>query len=776
MDPLSITASIIAVVTAACQVSNGLIKLTVALKEASEIVMALQNEVNDIQVVVSSAQDVLHRKFSSHNNNIFNASPEVVYVKISLDKAKVVLDGIQNYFQSKLVDSKGEFSRMRFLKERSKLVEAKNELREIRMVITNRLELVNLGSTLRMETQMDLLESVVQQGFQAQAFNFTNGVSELNQKMDKLSVALHARLPAQQSPSTQVVHTQSQAGYQRQNGAVTLNLQRVGLCDLRCRCTCHSKRAAQTPAFLSRFIGRLFIGYSNIPSLSPSCDIPTCRRATGGVLKLQYVFPEWFISSILTMEARVSQAPEILIRTWNIRIRSWADGDAIFDSFDHFPDFRRAFVEERVSVRDVDAQFGYTVLHIVLLALLTEDEMDDEADEFFCNAVAFLLSQGADLHAESLNHKTPYTFLIVGLLQLGITAIPERFASLFPERHAEIENFQLNRIHKLVLGLEPGNLEEELRRYDGTGLINKSDKFGRTPLHWAVVKDDSDLTQLLLTYGADPTVNDAIGYCALHYAKSAHILEQCLKNCQASRLQHIKSMNGDSLLEHFLFSDFQLRSQYDSVATGNLILKADANILNITSPDSKGFSPLMEAISTNKAEITKFLLDAGSDYNKTDDDGQTAAMVGLQRRSYGALAVLFGEPRKFDFTIKDKFGDNILHFLMKFADLETLELVRAIVFTGIDVGDKNNDGETARDVLTARINLGLDNGFFYSRERDKMKEVFHSFLDRIEGSQRISLVEGVSDSDGEADTKSLPVSMDTDEDDEFHDALESSNW
>ena len=42
----------------------------------------------------------------------------------------------------------------------------------------------------------------------------------------------------------------------------------------------------------------------------------------------------------------------------------------------------------------------------------------------------------------------------------------------------------------------------------------------RSPLHWAAVLGLSEIMTLLLGYGANPTIADAVGATALHYAVS----------------------------------------------------------------------------------------------------------------------------------------------------------------------------------------------------------------------------------------------------------------
>ncbi|KAK6505096.1 hypothetical protein TWF481_007018 [Arthrobotrys musiformis] len=180
--------------------------------------------------------------------------------------------------------------------------------------------------------------------------------------------------------------------------------------------------------------------------------------------------------------------------------------------------------------------------------------------------------------------------------------------------------------------------------------------------------------------------------------------------------------------------------------------------LNI--PDDEGDSPLLAAVSRGKAIITKALLDAGADCNQVNLDGQTPLMVGLSNLddSREALEVLLSRPRGFDFFIRDNSGRHILHYLMENAGRVTLELFSTIEMVGVSAEDRDNSGKTPRDILTDRMN-GCRCCFPYSWTRAGMKEAFDSFLDRVEGTSRISLV----DSEDGAD----------DDDDEFYDTSET---
>ncbi|KAK6345642.1 hypothetical protein TWF718_007552 [Orbilia javanica] len=144
MDPLSVIASSVAVITATIQVGNGIAKL-IALRDVPEILMALQNEVSSLQSVVFSCKSILdkHVTLGGGQGNVWGLPPGLVGVKDVLDRAKGLVEDICEVVNTKLVDSKGSFSKVKYLKEQSKLTKAKDEIRAIRIEIASGIGLMN---------------------------------------------------------------------------------------------------------------------------------------------------------------------------------------------------------------------------------------------------------------------------------------------------------------------------------------------------------------------------------------------------------------------------------------------------------------------------------------------------------------------------------------------------------------------------------------------------------------------------------------------------------
>lgn len=95
MDPLSVTAGIIAIFQAGGTLSNGLKKI-ISLKNAPDILLALSNEVADIQGVLQDVENLLQEHLE-----ITGAEP-VTSIGRVLEKVKSTLLKLQSLLAYKL--------------------------------------------------------------------------------------------------------------------------------------------------------------------------------------------------------------------------------------------------------------------------------------------------------------------------------------------------------------------------------------------------------------------------------------------------------------------------------------------------------------------------------------------------------------------------------------------------------------------------------------------------------------------------------------------------
>jgi ankyrin repeat protein len=140
--------------------------------------------------------------------------------------------------------------------------------------------------------------------------------------------------------------------------------------------------------------------------------------------------------------------------------------------------------------------------------------------------INMILAQDPDLDFEDSQYGTP---LVVSMPSVS----KDSFKSLNGSENFEFMELLLSRGADLWAGtaavstlekITASNLNYIVRRMlkEAWGLpkdINKKDTgFGRTLLHWAVIKKTTDLVKLLLSYGASTTIQDNNGYTPLHFA------------------------------------------------------------------------------------------------------------------------------------------------------------------------------------------------------------------------------------------------------------------
>ncbi|KAI0455479.1 ankyrin repeat-containing domain protein [Xylaria acuta] len=401
----------------------------------------------------------------------------------------------------------------------------------------------------------------------------------------------------------------------------------------RCRCACHSTGRVSMPGgLLNRVVGQLFLGYSGLPPLSPSCNIPSCEAAQKPEVTAEYWFPMglfWSMIVQFNLSYQMNVGPQFEIKTLrrvpdsatcvNYAVRGNIEG------------LKGLFKRGVASPRDVSDTRGYSLLRWALYANQFE-------------TVRFLALQGADpdYRPQAITDLSPRTKANDLMLQGEFTTL-----------------------HRIVTGLSSKDLETALQEHPED--IDKLDGLGRSPISWAAARGNEEHVTLLLSYGANTNILDVqlsgpVTYSAdRSHAVCTHLLLDAHARTDPVLPPGVKI--GTPL-------NCAARNA-DDPAVIELLLQYGAN------PDAIGVdrrTPLIHAARKNKADFAHLLLEYGANINAVASDGQTPLTTAIINNSHDVLAMLLDRWDEYS-ACPHLSGPNLLRVASQYGDYRTIEIL-----------------------------------------------------------------------------------------------------
>uniref|UniRef100_A0A8B9HBS6 Transient receptor potential cation channel, subfamily A, member 1b n=1 Tax=Astyanax mexicanus TaxID=7994 RepID=A0A8B9HBS6_ASTMX len=158
--------------------------------------------------------------------------------------------------------------------------------------------------------------------------------------------------------------------------------------------------------------------------------------------------------------------------------------------------------------------------------------------------------------------------------------------------------------------------------------LNTQDDHGRTPLHWAVEKNQEGSCSLLLELGADPNILNLSLTAPLHLAISLehnNLVQVSLTHC-CYMIKRLMLHMQDNISVHclwiliFIYFCYNDRATlFDHVELAEYLVSKGADIDCI---DCKGLSPLLLATTCSAWKTVSFLLLKGADFRVKDKAGR----------------------------------------------------------------------------------------------------------------------------------------------------------
>jgi ankyrin repeat protein len=241
----------------------------------------------------------------------------------------------------------------------------------------------------------------------------------------------------------------------------------------------------------------------------------------------------------------------------------------------------------------------------------------------------------------------------------------------------------------------------------GGASLNVQDNDGDTPVIQAAYNNSPDALELLISFGADTSVKNKDGKCALQYAldkqyiKCATILKTHLRKKSVLEDESVTPFTTSAM---FACDNKKVRAVKMEYGAFPLHKSCGAGLmeevkiliasgLNVEEKNGFGWSPLYYASSRNHPDVMKVLKEAGASLEDVmSHSGDTLAMVAAENDCPESMAYLIQEG--IDISKCNKNGDSALHCAAKYNTKETVAIVHMLRKAGICLDTKNKDGVT----------------------------------------------------------------------------------
>lgn len=715
MDPLSFTASLIAVFTAAKAGAKALEKINDSRKAPGEIGDLLE-ELNRFQALLQDINEFTGPRIDSHRfqhlQDLVRHGGEIV--------GEITTTITQTWPSIKFLKlSDANRQRVTAFKDGGKLVKLKGSLRVNRLDLTAALSLLTASSSTHLiddiaaSAELHRKNSIALSTLLQKVTFIEESTRELQEATGKLVLPLNdynstmSRLDLAESASRNSIPSSvaltltpdlldgsgvydgprrasdpsSEQSNQLSNGRIS--------CVDWCSCRCHTYSQREFPWVLKSFFGHLFVEQA---TNGPPCNEHGCRRSAISSIRLTYHLPRSLMRRYLKFAVyhNPMDGPNIFISM--PRVKDWSHKLFRYAVVGDIQAIQHLFSNNEASPYDVNPR-GCNAL--IYAAAHGDPQLG-----------RFLLQAGADPELTDSNGRKPIELFAERAFSGQFNSHGNHLVKDMLEGTTFVESRSFTPLHKIVLGLIDRNLEKELKV--STALVNDCDAQGRTPLCWATIRDDQLAVKTLLAFGADPNIADDTGSACLHFARSPEVCHALLKK------------HADVHARNRIYSRTPLHSFCKRDGTIAMIDQLIDAGLEVDARDADGETPLLNAIFRGFTAAAEKLIELGADLDACNVSSRESSIhFAVEFDRHEILARLLQQG--VDYTARNIRGRTIGHMAARVASSRTIEILSSFNLTSLDLSLKDLDGNTAADYLASRERV---------RETDKGIDVAFAQLQR----------------------------------------------
>ncbi|KAJ6024675.1 ankyrin repeat containing protein [Penicillium herquei] len=694
MDPLSFTASLLAVATLAAKVTTALSDLR-HVGELPGRLHAINNEVTDLEVILRQ----IGSKFTDAQPSPLDGNPDSLPDVLRRAESKLrELDAIVARLVRSCVGNGKFLVRAKvWLTEKPKLQALQEELHDIKATLNLILGLVHSQDMMRVQldlqsislvsTNMNNAQIVFRDEINSTIEQNTHRVDErlasleraLSEQLSRLQLRVSSDIGSDVRRGGANIMNTSLQQYQKSFAPSHVGLVRIRAaqyigraCEASCRCTCHQRFEYHSPSLVGPVVGQLFFGYAGFPRIRKSCDDLRCWRSRARHISMEYWFPLWFLSGILMFILSLQQSgPALQLRL----IRRVPDAAQCIDfaRTGNIEGIKLLFKEGLASPLDVSqsrnfsmlrvSRFGYIYPSIPCFYFVVRKANHNSKWAVFdrqYETCKFLLEAGSDPNQAGASAMMWDFVLWATLNDSEVETVTVLLAG---SDFVDDQKFPM--IHKIILKLSGRSLEDELLH--NLDAVFETDARGRTAVFWAAARGDERSMITLLACGADPNAMDQDGRIPLHLAA-----ESDRTGCIRLLLEagaHTDPVSPQGIPPRT--PPLVLLGQFGDLLALKTIQDFNPNI-EARSPD--GETALLAVARRQTAAHALLLLERNANPNAMMNDGKTPLTAAITYNNKGVLKVLLNNWNKY-ITCPRLAGPNLLDVVADFADIETIHIL-----------------------------------------------------------------------------------------------------
>ena len=317
---------------------------------------------------------------------------------------------------------------------------------------------------------------------------------------------------------------------------------------------------------------------------------------------------------------------------------------------------------------------------------------------------SFLLENGADLEvkddAGNVAGDALWISALSGEYGSNSISIVKSMTRNVDSDYMESRRFTL--LHKIVLGLSERNLREELEL--STAFLNQGDAQQRTPLCWAVIRNDITAVKILLSYSADPDLVDENNRSPLSYTWGGTVCKLLLN---AGADVNIRDSSFQRTALHHLC--------HGPNATVECVESLVAAGLDVDVRDIHNETPLLVAVFRHHTAVAEKLIELGANVNSENlpsNDNAIRFAIWHNRSDIITLLVSRGA----NYRSINSNGRNIAHTAATSANTNVIEILASANLEDLDFQLQDKNGKTPFDYINERevlvdAELGIHEAF-----------------------------------------------------------------